>query len=165
LPVLLLSQPAVTIAPLDTRRMLIFAVAVPLIMLAVSPLLAILAQRGGPAPASAHASLLAAQIEREWHSITPQPLRFVGGEADLAYGVISYTKDRPRALTDMPQPSAAELAQGGQVIVCFVEDGGCRRTAGALANNKIIESGITRNFLGFAGQPQRYSIAIVPPWP
>jgi hypothetical protein len=169
LPVLLLSSPAMTLTPADTRRMLIAAAAVPLVMLIVSPAIAILTQRAGPGPAAAHAQLLASQIERAWHEATPQPLRFVVGDADLAYGVIAYASTRPRALTDMRAPTAAELAQGGQVIVCFAEDFGCRREAASralrVADSRTIESEISRNYFWFPGEPQRYSIAIVPPRP
>jgi 4-amino-4-deoxy-L-arabinose transferase-like glycosyltransferase len=167
LPVLLLSPPALTIAAMDTRRILAAAVAVPLLMVIASPGIAVVAQRNGPSPAAAQANLLAIEVEREWRALTAQPLRFVGGDADLAYGVIAYASERPRALTDMLPPSAAELAQGGQVIICFVEDGGCQRAAGSRAavvtGSRTIESGITRNFFGFAGQPQRYTITIMPP--
>ncbi len=142
------------------------AVAVPLVMLIASPAIAIIAQRGGPAPASAQARLLAGQVERAWHDATAQPLRYVGGEADLAYGVITYASERPRALPDLPQPSDAELAQSGMVLVCFAEDANCRRAAATRApGGRIIESEIVRNFLGFAGRAQRYTIVMVPPRP
>ncbi len=64
----------------------------------------------------------------------------------------------------MPQPSDAELAQSGMVLVCFAEDSNCRRAAATRApGGRNIESDIVRNFLGFAGKPQRYTIVIVPP--
>ncbi len=107
LPVLLLSSPAVSVRPLDTERILIAAVAFPLIMLIASPFIAIADQRKGPPPASAQAALLAARIEHDWHALTPQPLRYVGGPADLAYGVAAYAADRPLSLPDLPQPSVA----------------------------------------------------------
>jgi len=166
LPVLLLSSPAVTIAAIDTRRVLIGTVVVPLIMLIASPAIAIMTQRAGPSPASAHAELLALQIERAWRGATPQPLRFVGGDADIAYGVAAYAADRPRALPGLGAPSAAALAQGGQVLVCFAEDVGCVHEAERLAPAaQRIESEITRNYFWFPGQPQRYIILIVPPRP
>lgn len=167
LPVLLLSQPAVHVRPVDAQRILLVAIAVPLIMLLASPLIAIMAQRGGPQPASAQARLLAVEVERLWHETTPQRLRFVGGDADLAYAVVSFASDRPRALTDMRAPDAAELARAGQAIVCFAEDAGCRRNAGALAarvpGSQTIETTIVRNFLLQPGRPQRYSLVMVPP--
>jgi 4-amino-4-deoxy-L-arabinose transferase-like glycosyltransferase len=167
LPVLLLSPPAVTVREVDTRRLLIAAAAVPLVMLLAAPVIATIAQRQGPAPASAQAPLLAQQVESLWHQMTPQPLRFVGGETDLAYGVITYAPERPRALSDMPQPSAEALKQSGMVLVCFADDSGCRRAAEArasgVAGSRTIVSDITRGFLGYLGKPQRYTIVIVPP--
>jgi hypothetical protein len=134
-------------------------------MLVVSPLITIAAQRAGPAPAAAQASLLAGEVERLWYQSTPQPLRFIGGDADIAYGVAAHAIDRPRALTGMPAPPASELARSGLVWVCLAADTGCRR-AGAASGGpaaKQVETEIVRNFLGFAGTPQRYTIFIVPP--
>ncbi len=165
LPVLLLSPPAVTLRDIDTRRILAACVAVPLIMLIASPAIAIIAQCGDPPPASSQAGLLADAVERLWHAATPQPLRFVGGAGHLADGVISYAADRPRALPDMPQPDAAELAHSGMVIVCFAEDANCHDKASAQATARRVETDIVRNFLGFPGKLQRYTIFIVPPRP
>jgi len=165
LPVLLLSSPTAATREVDTRRILLGAAVLPIVMLVVSPLIAIAAQRAGPAPASAQASLLAGEVERLWYQSTPQPLRFIGGDADLAYGVAAYAADRPRALTGMPAPPASELAQSGFVWLCFVEDAGCRSQAVAHGGPtaKLAETQIVRNFLRFAGKPQRYTIYVVPP--
>ena len=164
LPVLLLSSPVVTTRAIDTRRILLGAAALPLVMLIVSPVVAIMTQHAGPAPAATQGRLLAEEVERLWHQATPQPLRFVGGEADLAYGVTTYAVDQPRALTDMQQPTAVELAQNGFVLLCFTENAGCGHEAtlqGVAANLAEIE--IVRNFAGIAGKPQRYTIVIVAP--
>lgn len=165
LPVLLLSSPAVTFRALDTRRILQGAAVLPLMMLIVSPAIAIMTQRAGPAPVVAQASLLAIEVERLWHQSTSQPLQFINGDADLAYGAAAYAADRPRALTGMPPPSADELARYGLVWICFAEDAGCRRDAMARggAAAKLVDTRIVRNFIGFPGRPQRYAIVIVPP--
>jgi hypothetical protein len=93
-------------------------------------------------------------------------LRFVGSAGDLADGVASYAADRPRVLTDMPPPDAAELARSGMTVVCFAEDAACRDKVNAMgATGRRIETEIVRNFLGFPGKPQRYTIFIVPPRP
>jgi 4-amino-4-deoxy-L-arabinose transferase-like glycosyltransferase len=166
LPVLILSSPAVAVSETVTRRVLLGAAALPIIMLIVSPLITIAAQRNGPAPASAQASLLAGEVERLWHQSTPQPLRFIRGDEDLAYGVAVYAADRPRALTGMPKPPAAELARAGYVWLCFAEDVPCRDRATARAPAaKLVETRIVRNFLRFAGNPQGYAIYIVAPKP
>jgi len=167
LPVLLLSSPAITIREVDTRRILLGAAVLPIVMLVVSPLITIAAQRAGPAPASSQASRLAGEVERLWYQSTPQPLRFIGGDADLAYGVAAYAADRPRALTGMPAPPASELARSGFVRLCLAEDAVCRSRAVAHSGPaaKLVETEIVRNFLRFAGKPQRYTIYIVPPQP
>jgi 4-amino-4-deoxy-L-arabinose transferase-like glycosyltransferase len=168
LPVLLLSPQAVVARDIDTRRILSLAIALPVVMLIASPGIAYLTQLKGPPPASAQAPLLAAQVERLWRQATLfQPLRFVGGNQDLAYGVVTYAPDRPRALPDMPQPSADELARSGMVLVCFSEDTACKQKAAAQAAGKAgsqtVVSGIARGFFRHLGKLQSYTIVIVPP--
>jgi hypothetical protein len=166
LPVLLLSSPNLTWRALDTRRVVLIAIALPLIMLIASPVIAFVVQRNGPPPAAAQAQLLAAQIEREWNQVTPQPLRFVGGSEEIAYGVIAYAVDRPRALPHMAQPGETELRRSGMVLVCFADDAGCKAQVSARAaapGSRTIESTITRNFWRWPGKPQNYTIVIVPP--
>jgi 4-amino-4-deoxy-L-arabinose transferase-like glycosyltransferase len=165
LPVLQLSSPAVAIREVDTQRILLGSAVFPIVMLVLSPLVTIEAQRAGPKPASAQAFLLAREVERLWYQSTPRPLRFVGGDADIAYGVAAYAVDRPRALTGMPEPPASELAQSGFVSVCFADDPTCQHDEAATAGPtaKRVETEIVRNFLRFAGKPQRYTIFIVSP--
>src|SRR5579862_88512 len=163
LPIVLLSPEGVTLREVDTRRLVAVAVAVPLLALLAAPVIAINVQRHGPPPASAQANLLASEVERLWRQTTPLPLRFVGGDVELADGVATYAVDRPRVLTGMPQPSTAILARSGRAIVCFAEDAGCRGAAPATAQR--VESDILRNFLRQPGKAQRYTIFIVPPGP
>lgn len=163
-PIVLLSSPAIPMRASDTRWVLLGAAAFPIVMLIVSPVAAIRVQYAGSAPGGAQTRLLSHEVDQLWHQLTPHPLRFVGGDADLAYGVITYAADRPRALTHLPQPSAANILENGVVVVCFAEDTNCR--AAALARNpaaKLIETDIVRNFMGIAGKPQRYMILIIPP--
>jgi len=167
LPVLLLSPLAVSPRPLDTGRILIAAVAFPLVMLNVAPFIAAADQRKGPAPASALAELLAERVERDWHAVTAEPLRFVGGPADLAFAVAAYAIDRPRSLPELPQPSLAELKKKGAAFVCFAEDKGCRQNtvqqASRIGPSRLTEITLTRTFLGIKGRPQSYAVRIVPP--
>ena len=165
LPVLLLSPPAVNVRDIDTRRILTAAAALPVLALIAAPVVAVMAQRTGPLPAGAHARLLAQEIERQWLPVAP--LRFVGGNTDLAYGVAAYAHDAPRALPGISPPGAPELIKSGLVLICFADDANCRSAAAAKAatvgSNRVFDTTITRNFLGFPGKPQRYAITIVPP--
>ena len=61
--------------------------------------------------------------------MTPLPLRFVDGDPEIAYGVVAYAAERPRALPGMPAPGEAELKRSGVVLVCFADDAGCRAAA------------------------------------
>ncbi len=164
LPVLLLSSPRVTWREIDTRRVLLMAIALPLVMLIASPFLAIKAQRDGPPPASSQAALLAHQIDYAWRAKTPLPLRFVGGDEEIAYDVAAYSADRPRALPGMT-PDATELRHSGEVLVCFAENARCKNEASKLPGAEVIESTIVRNFWRFPGKPQSYTIVLVPPRP
>ena len=104
LPVLLLSAPAIAVREVDTTRILAAAIALPILALIAAPVVAIMAQRAGPAPAGAHGRLLAQEIERQWRMALPYALRFVGGDTDLAYAVAAYARDAPRALPGLPPP-------------------------------------------------------------
>jgi hypothetical protein len=164
LPVLLLSSPQVTLRAIDTRRILIAAVAVPLAMLIAAPVIAVIVHRNGPPPAAAQGRLLAAQIEQNWHQSTPLPLRYVGGDAEIAYSIVAYAYDKPHALPGMPAPSPAQLKQSGMALVCFAEDTNC--VSRARAHNPdggVMTTEIWRYYWGMPGKPQRYNIVIVPP--
>jgi 4-amino-4-deoxy-L-arabinose transferase-like glycosyltransferase len=163
LPVLLLSSPQVTWREIDTKRVLLPAIALPLVMLIASPFIAIMVQRQVPAPAAAQAALLAHQIEFEWNKVTPLPLSFIGGDEEIAYDVAAYAADRPRALPSMAPPEGTELRHAGQVLVCFSSDPICKAAAPKLPGAQVIESTIMRNFWRFPGKPQSYTIVLVPP--
>jgi hypothetical protein len=164
LPVLLLSSPQVTLRAIDTRRILIAAVAVPLAMLIAAPAIAVIVHRNGPPPAAAQGRLLAAQIEQNWHQSTPLPLRYVGGDAEIAYSIVAYAHDKPHALPGMPAPSPAQLKQSGMALVCFAEDTNCVSRARAQnPDGGVMTTEIWRYYWGMPGKPQRYNIVIVPP--
>jgi hypothetical protein len=189
LPVLLLSSPAVKVRPIDLRRLLAGAVAVPLVMLVAAPAVAIAIHRAGVAPPAAHGRLLAAETERAWSQATPQPLRFVG--CNVADEVIAYAPDRPhslplrsfrgdiadkvyadahdwpRRLPVGPEPSDEQLAQSGMALVCLADETNWVDAAAARAGrnpaSRRIDVDIARNFLGIPGRPHRYVIFIIPP--
>jgi hypothetical protein len=164
LPVLLLSSPAVTWRPVDTSRVLLAAIVVPLVMLLAAPAIAVIVHRNGPQPAAAQGQLLAAQVERVWTQATQQPLRYVGGDAEIAYSVAAYAYDRPHALPGLPPPDATRLRQSGMVLICFAEDTGCVSLARAHnPDGGVMTTEIWRHYWGMPGKPQRYNIVIVPP--
>ncbi len=167
LPVMLLSSPRVTWRPLDTKRVVLIAAMVPLVMLLVSPAIAIMTRRDGPPPAGVQSHLLAVEAERLWHETIPAPLRFVGGDVDVALGVVAYAKDRPRALlAGLPEPGADALRRSGMMLICFTGDADClsdaiRRVAGA--PSWTTQTAISQKSWGTVLPERRYTIVIVPP--
>ena len=166
LPVLLLSSPRVTLRIGDMQRVLGLELLLPFVAVALSPAVAHFTANAGR-PAQAQQALLAQQVEREWHAMTPKPLRFVGGDMDLAYGVIAYAADRPHALPGLPPAPADALKRDGMAFVCASEDATCVARAKALSQaepqSRLVESTIFGTPTGRSTAPQRYTIVLVPP--
>jgi 4-amino-4-deoxy-L-arabinose transferase-like glycosyltransferase len=168
LPVLLLSPEAVRLNAADTRRVLIAALAVPLVMLIASPLIAIVNGPDGIARVPAQAQQLAAEVERRWHDSTALPLRFVGGDGEIVLPVIAFAADKPRPLlAGLPLPGAAELARAGKVLLCVTGDAGCLRDVAADAGSpsKTTQTDIVQTVWGKSLPPRNYTIIVVPPQP
>lgn len=167
LPVLLLSSPRITLPPVDIRRIILIAMALPLIVLIAAPAIALMNRRDGPPPASAQSHLLAIEVERIWHQVTPQPLAFVGGDGDILLGVVAYAADKPRALLDgLAPPSAAHLRRAGMVLLCFTGDQACLNEAKRVAGSAPSSSGqigITQKSWGTLLPQRSYTVIVVPP--
>jgi 4-amino-4-deoxy-L-arabinose transferase-like glycosyltransferase len=166
LPVLLLSPPGLPIRPIETQRLLGIAIAVPIAMLIASPAIAWFT-RNRVDPSVAQARLLAQEVDRDWKNTTPEVLRFVGGDPSLVDGVVTWSADRPRALTNMPAPPAEEVKRDGMALVCPSESAACKTAAAAIAQqapgSRTVESTIVRGVWGRLGTPQAYTIVVVPP--
>jgi 4-amino-4-deoxy-L-arabinose transferase-like glycosyltransferase len=167
LPVVLLSSPLIGVERAALVRVVAFAVLLPLVALAIAPVIAWSTHRGGTT--AAHASLLAPRVAAEWRQVTDKPLRFVGGSADLAYGVAFYLPDAPSAYPDFSRQLApwidpAQVARDGIVFVCLASDQGCltaARQQGQAARQVEVE--IVRNYFDIPGRPERYVILIILP--
>lgn len=165
MPVLLLSSPTVELGRPAVRRITGMAVALPLVFLAIAPGIAYVVHAYGLEPELTQSKQLAKQVEAAWHSATRAPLRYVGGNE--SYGVVAYAQDRPQALLGLPRPKAETLLKNGMVLICYAEEKTCISSSAAAARSspesQKIETELTRNYFGVAGQPQRYVIFIIPP--
>jgi 4-amino-4-deoxy-L-arabinose transferase-like glycosyltransferase len=171
LPVVLLSSQRLV---LDRRVVVITmaaAVALPVLMVAAAPFIADSIHRKGLTPAAMHSRLLAERVAHEWRRVTDRPLKFIGGDGDLAYGVAFYLPGRAIAFPDFnhtlaPWVDVARLPRDGIAIVCPAGDPTCMLPAGALnLSGPRIEADITRSYFGQPGPTTRYLIMIVPPQP
>jgi 4-amino-4-deoxy-L-arabinose transferase-like glycosyltransferase len=169
LPAVLLSSPLIEVGRAALVRIVAFAVLLPLIALLAAPAIAWITHRASVPSPSAHASLLAPRVASEWRRATDKPLRYVGGSADLAYGVSFYLPDAASVYPDFSRQLApwidpAQVARDGIAVVCLASDEGClagARQQGEAA--RVVSVQIARRYLGVPGQPERYMFFIVPP--
>jgi 4-amino-4-deoxy-L-arabinose transferase-like glycosyltransferase len=169
-PVVLLSSPLLVVPRQALVAIVAFAIALPPLMTAAAPAIAIAIHRAGVTPTTAHVRLLADRIAHEWRLTTDRPLRLVGGNADLAYGAAFYLPDRPSTFPDFdrrtaPWVDAARVARDGMAVVCFANDRSCiagaERYAGSGSRRAEVE--IARSHFRTSGKPERYVILTVPP--
>ena len=167
LPVLLLSSHSVQLSRVPIRRVIACAILLPCAMLIVAPAVALIAFKRGLSPELTQTRMLADQVQLAWRAMTAEPLRYVGGSADLAYGVVTYTQDRPQALPGLPDRPPVRLRSGGISLVCEANDDGCivlsRRIAALNPASRTVEIKLVRNYWGIPGQPEHYVIFLVPP--
>jgi len=165
LPVVLLSPRGVTISAPAARWIVGIAIGLPLVMVLAAPGVAFFMHRGGKLPVTAQSRLLSAEVERTWHAVADEPLRYVDGK--LAYNIAAYAADMPRPLPDLPPVPAASRARAGWALVCLVEDGPCMGEAAALRgrrpDSRWSEVTLSREFFGVRGRARGYAILVVPP--
>jgi hypothetical protein len=172
LPVVLLSSPLVTLPRSGVIRVLAIAIALPLVCLIASPLVALAIHFRGVENHGTHYRLVAQDVEKLWHDTTGRPLRLVGGTANLLYGSMLYFADRPSdyeiaspQLT--PWVDDARIARDGIALYCPVADGPCMKALAAWAARspaaKRSEIEVSRSFLGTADKPETYVVLIIPP--
>jgi len=171
LPVVLLSSPLITVSAQGARRIIGFALAFPLIAVALSPLIAFVIHRQGVPNHAAHYRQLAQAVEKAWGAATDRPLRFIGSYNNLLYGMLLYLpRDvAPLEIADprvTPWVDEAAAVRDGIALTCPRDDRGCmqaldRRVQGLASRRSEVE--ISRRYFGDADAPERFVIAIVPP--
>lgn len=176
LPVMLLSSPLVTITRRDALGVLTLAVAFPFVMVAIAPAIAFVIHRAGPAPGSAHTSVLAEPVERLWRETTDRRLRIFSGFDEFTDGVTFYMRSHPlavRVLDGKASPALQErIDRDGIALLCPVQSSAadadsCADAALARARcsppGKQIEVEVSRRYLGVDGKPARYLLITIPP--
>ena len=111
---------------------------------------------------------LAADIEKHWNATIGKPLRFVGGDPQLAYGVAAYLSDQPLPYVyDRVTPTIerSEVDKHGIVLLCVETHAtDCREDLKSFEKDtQIWTVSLARRFGGFTGPPKGYYIASIPP--
>jgi hypothetical protein len=178
LPIVLLSSPLLEVNRRAMAPVVLAAAALPLVMLAAAPGIAIGLHISGLHPTSTNAELLAKRIEQEWRRTTDRPLRIVGGDFDLSNVTVFYLPGQPSALPVMepetvPWVTPERVEREGVAMVCHLNSGqnNCvsfirQAIDKFVAHNpppRRAEVAITPDFWGIRGKPTRYLIEIVPP--
>jgi 4-amino-4-deoxy-L-arabinose transferase-like glycosyltransferase len=171
LPVILLSSPLVVISRRAAVALLALAVVFPLLMLAVSPLVAFSAHLNGVPNYGSDYQLVAQAIERVWRAHTDKPLRIVGSTT-LVNGFVFYFADQPSTFNiDIPKETPwvgdDRIRREGMAMVCPKDEPFCMRALKGFVSQYQVSADqdvvISRRYFGDDTQPVRYEIIIILP--
>jgi len=171
LPVVLFSSPLVAVKRAAAVSVLALAIVFPLLMVAASPVIALVIHRQGVPNYASHYRLIAQAVEQAWRAQTGKPLRIVGGNRPVVDGSNFYFTGRPATfvLTEparTPWVDKARIEREGIAIVCPALETSCVQEMaayGARYGAKAEEVTIARRYFGTTDTPVQYRIAIVPP--
>jgi 4-amino-4-deoxy-L-arabinose transferase-like glycosyltransferase len=172
LPVILLSSPLVTLTREAAGRIVGLAIIVSGLALAASPIVAGAKFIVGVENDASYVPAAAAAVDREWQATTNRPLEILAGPFGLAASIAFTLKDRPSIFSDFshylsPWVDARDLQDKGLAVICPSADADCLRHMAALAKSRPqtrrTAVDLTPRWLGFAGTPARFVIAIMPP--
>jgi hypothetical protein len=168
-PVVLLSSPQVTIPRPAAVRLTALAVVFPLVMIAVSPAVAVVIHRGGVANYQDDYQLVAQVVERAWAAQTNKPLRIVGSISSLVNGTAFYFADQPLTF-DIGSPAQTpwvdddRIRREGMAMVC---PNYCTELMEIYAAHyhatKPEHVAVTRRYFGTRDTPAQFEIVIIPP--
>ena len=172
LPVVLLSSPLIAISRIAVRRIVAVAIALPLIAVALSPVIAWVIHRQGVPNYATHYSGVARAIENAWRQTTDRPLRFFGSYDNVLYGALFYLpKDvAPLEIVNpavTPWIDEAQVARDGIALACPVAQSACMQALAARAARGPVgqrtEIEITRRYFGTDDRPDRFVIVTIRP--
>ncbi|HEV3162057.1 MAG TPA: glycosyltransferase family 39 protein [Xanthobacteraceae bacterium] len=171
LPVVLFASPLIAVNRTAAVYILAFAVVFPLLLLAASPVIALVIHRQGVTNYASHYRLIAQAVEQAWRARTNAPLRIVGGNRPVVDGSNFYFADPPATFVvtepmRTPWVDQARIAREGIAIVCPRAEPGCLKELNAFVTRyggKTEDVALARRFFGSSGTPVDYQIAIIVP--
>ena len=138
LPAMLMSSPQFAPERRAACGVLLAAYAVPVLALAVSPVVATVTMVQGSPRSAIYYQLVAREADRLWPTFSDAPLRYVAGAEELAWSCTFYCRDRPRALPGFsfkaaPWIDRADMLRKGFIGICAAADRACIDQAHRLA--------------------------------
>jgi 4-amino-4-deoxy-L-arabinose transferase-like glycosyltransferase len=173
LPVMLLGSPRIALPRVALLRLAGVSVAISLLSVVASPIIAFVILKRGVENNAAYARLAMEAAEREWRATTDKPLKLIAGPFVLVSSAAFYGTDRPSTFADFshylsPWADDARVAREGMVIMVEADPYWLDRAAkyiDAAPGARRTEVTLTRRWLGFENTPKRFMIATVPPRP
>jgi len=173
LPVVLLSSPRISLSHAAVVRIVGLAVVFPIAMTVASPAIGYLLFRYSPPERATHFRPLAAEIAKAWRQTSPKPLRHIGSDTNFVNGVVFYLPGWPSTY-DIEQPdqtpwtTPADIDRDGIALFCQAMDARCntaidKLTASGHRVARIVDTMLSRTYLGYRDPAKRYRIVIVPP--
>jgi 4-amino-4-deoxy-L-arabinose transferase-like glycosyltransferase len=171
LPVVLFSSPLIKVNRTAAVNILALAIVLPLLMLAASPVIALVIHRQGLPNYASHYRLIAQAVEQAWRAQSDKPLRIVGGNRPVVDGSNFYFAERPATFilgdpARTPWVDQARIEREGIAIVCPRVEPGCLNELSGYAaryGGKVEDVTLARRFFGTSDTPVDYRIAIIPP--
>jgi hypothetical protein len=172
LPVLLLSSPRTVVSRIAATRIAGFAVIVSILALLASPIVAAAKLYSGVENNAAQVAGAVAAVEREWRAVTDRRLQILAGPFTLVSSMAFTMKDEPSTFDNFspylyPWADAQALAHKGMAVICPIPHPYCLQGLDILTKQRPvarrIEIDITPRWLGLAGEPAHFVIAIMPP--
>ena len=173
LPVVLLASPLLTAQRAAAIRFTALAVLFPLLMVAISPAIAVIIHRNAlQNNYGTHYQLIAQAVNKAWRQQTGAPLRIVGSLRPVVDGTNPYFPSRPAtyAITSTwrtPWIDEDRIKRDGIAIVCPEPEVACMQELHAYAARygaTVVEDvTLARHYFGTVDKPVRYWIVIIPP--
>lgn len=174
LPIVALSSPCITVPRPAAVRIVGLAVLFPVVMIFLSPFVAIYVHREGLPNYESDYRLIGEAITRLWRAQTDKPLRIVGSYSNIANGAVFYIPGRPLTFNiinpmETPWIDDAIIRQIGMAMVCPEQMVTCVPMMRAFAEHYGAAASdhftVERTYLGIAGRRERYDAMIVLPEP
>jgi hypothetical protein len=173
LPVVLLASPLLAVQRAAAIRLTAIAALFPLLMVAISPAIAVVIHRDAlQNNYGTHYRLIAQAVIKAWRQQTGAPLRIVGSLRPVVDGSNPYFPSRPAtyAITSTwrtPWVDEDRVKRDGIAIVCPEPEIECMQELHAYAQRfgaTVVEDvTLARHYFGTDDKPVRYWIAIIPP--
>ncbi len=161
LPVVLYAARDVNVDERDVARAGLVALAVAIIALIVSPVVAYARLTRSQDQYRTHFR----QVAKLAENLAGEPIQLFWGSNEITTGLPFYLpKARPLSADPLSAEGRAAISAHGLAVVCLSDDVPCRKISAefAAAGARTTSATLARRFMGFSGPPMSFQITVVP---